>query len=160
MLIIDKTNQEGKAQYGVAFRNKEVQYCPVGGVALWIFYRYYVMNEPWPNFMYPDVWYYTKLLSKIKGEPHEELSSYSHREACDTAYAKAKCQYLHGTHEGRREGCKRADMLNVPDAQMRRLGQWDSSRMTKHYSSGLPRQGARILGGHGPTAGIECRFKM
>ena len=143
MLIIDKTNQEGKAQYGVAFRNKEVQYCPVGGVALWIFYRYHIMNEPWPNFMYPDVWYNTKLLSKIKGEPHEELSS-----------------YLHGTHEGRREGCKRADMLDVPDAQMRRLGRWDSSRMTKHYSSGLPRQGARILGGHGPTAGIECRFKM
>jgi hypothetical protein len=45
-------------------------------------------------------------------------------------------------------------MLDVPDAQMRRLGRWDSSRMTKHYSSGLPRQGARILGGHGQTAGI------
>src|SRR5436190_7133437 len=49
MLIIDKTNQEGKAQYGVAFRNKEVQYCPVGGVALWIFYRYHVMNELGPT---------------------------------------------------------------------------------------------------------------
>lgn len=138
----------------MAFRNKEVQYCPVGGVALWIFYRYHIMNEPWPDFTCPLVWYRTKLLSKLGGEPNEELSFYSHRDACNAAYVKAECKYLRGTHEGRREGCKRADMLDVPDAQMRRLGRWDSSRMTKHYSSGLPRQGARILGGHGQAVGI------
>ena len=45
-------------------------------------------------------------------------------------------------------------MLDVPDAQMRRLGRWDFSRMTMHYSSGLPRQGARILAGHGADPGI------
>jgi len=44
-------------------------------------------------------------------------------------------------HVGRREGCKLADMMDVPDAQMRRLGRWDHSRMTQHYSTGLSRQG-------------------
>ena len=45
-------------------------------------------------------------------------------------------------------------MLDVPDAQMRRLGQWDSSSMTQYYSSGLPKQDARILAGHGLDKGI------
>ena len=44
-------------------------------------------------------------------------------------------------------------MMDVPDAQMRRLGRWDHSRMTQHYSTGLPRQGARMLAGHGPEPG-------
>ena len=43
--------------------------------------------------------------------------------------------------------------MDVPDAQMRRLGRWDHSRMTQHYSTGLPRQGARMLAGHGPEPG-------
>jgi len=53
-----------------------------------------------------------------------------------------------------REGCKLADMMDVPDAQMRRLGRWDHSRMTQHYSTGLPRQGARMLAGYGPDSGM------
>ena len=49
-------------------------------------------------------------------------------------------------------------MMNVPDAQMRRLGRWDHSRMTQHYSTGLPRQGARMLAGHGPEPGMYMHF--
>jgi len=45
-------------------------------------------------------------------------------------------------------------MMDVPDAQMRRLGRWDHSRMTQHYSTGLPRQGARMLAEHGREPGM------
>jgi Centromere DNA-binding protein complex CBF3 subunit, domain 2 len=155
--MFDKTNQEGRAQYGIAFRNKDVQYCPVGAVALWLFYRIHTLSEPWPNFCNRREWYSTKLLSKI-GSFRETISPDSHREVCNAAFAKAKCIYLSGTHVGRREGCKLADMLDVPDAQMRRLGRWDFSRMTMHYSSGLPRQGARILAGHGADVGISLSY--
>src|SRR5204863_8811673 len=48
-LTFGQTNQEGKAQYGVAFRNKD-RYCPVGAVALWLFHRFHILSEPWPNF--------------------------------------------------------------------------------------------------------------
>ena len=51
-----------------------------------------------------------------------------------------------------------AEMLDVPDAQVRRLGRWDHSRMTRHYSSGLAKQGARILAGHGPDPDIFLSF--
>ena len=126
-------------------------------MALWMYYRFHVMNEPWPDFVDSDVWYFIKLLAKINDDPHKEISSVAHRLACNSAYSRANCQFLRGTHEGRREGCKLADMLDVPDAQMRRLGRWDSSCMTQYYSAGLPRQGARILAGHGPDPGIiQC----
>jgi Centromere DNA-binding protein complex CBF3 subunit, domain 2 len=123
-------------------------------MALWMYYRFHVMNEPWPDFSDRDVWYFTKLLSKINDNPRKEITAVAHRQACNAAYSKANCEFLKGTHEGRREGCKLADMLDVPDAQMRRLGRWDSSSMTQYYSSGLPKQGARILAGHGPDKGI------
>ena len=131
----------------MAFRNKNVQYCPVGAVALYLFYRFHVEMESWPDFSDRLAWYSTKLLAK-SSNVYEEIASHSHREVCNMAYKKAGCKYLNGTHTGRHEGCKLADMMDVPDAQMRRLGRWDHSRMTQHYSTGLPRQGARILAGH------------
>lgn len=86
------------------------------------------------------------------------MTGQSHREVCNAAYKKAGCKYLNGTHTTRHEGCKLADMRDVPDAQIRRLGRWDHSRMTRHYSSGLAKQGARILAGHGPDPGISPLF--
>lgn len=47
---------------------------------------------------------------------HEQIASHSHREVCNTVYKKARCKYLNGTHTGRHEGCKLADMLGVPVA--------------------------------------------
>jgi hypothetical protein len=89
---------------------------------------------------------------------HIEITPQSHRGVCNMAYKKAGCKSLNGTHSSRREGCKLADMLDVPDAQMRRLGRWDHSRMTRHYSSGLAKQGARILAGHGSDPGMCLIF--
>lgn len=109
--------------------------------------------EPWPPFHDRKQWYQTKLLA-TQGRPYESLKPQSQRDACNKAYEKVGAVILSGTHTGRKEGCKHADMLDVPDAQMRRLGRWDHSRMTKHYSTGLPREGARMMAGHGKDEGM------
>jgi len=70
-----------------------------------------------------------KLLAK-SSNVHEEITDQSHREVCNTVYKKVGCKNLNGTHSTQHEGCKMADMLDVPDAQIRRLGRWDHSRMT------------------------------
>ena len=127
--VILTTYRDGKAQYGVAFRNKNEQYCPLDALAFYLFYRFHVEREPWPDFSDPLAWYSTKLLAK-SSNVHEEIADQSHREICNTVYKKAGCIYLNGTHSTRREGCKMADMLDVLDAQIRRLGRWDHSRMT------------------------------
>lgn len=88
-----------------------------------------------------------------EGRPYESITFQAHSDVLNTAFTAANCLYLRGTHVGRKEGCKLADMMDVPDAQMRRLGRWDHSRMTQHYSTGLPRQGARMLAEHGREPG-------
>jgi Centromere DNA-binding protein complex CBF3 subunit, domain 2 len=125
----------------------------VGALALYLFTRYHIQNELWPPFYDREQWYKTRLLAK-EGRPYQSLTYQAHSASLTTAFEAAKCLYLKGTHVGRKEGCKLADMMDVPDAQMRRLGRWDHSRMTQHYSTGLPRQGARMLAGHGPEPGI------
>ena len=149
---VTQTNQEGKSQYGLAFRHKHVERCAVGALGLYLFVRYHVQNEPWPPFHDREQWYKTKLLAK-EGAPYYSLTYQAHNSVLTAAFISAKCLYLKGTHVGRREGCKLADMMDVPDAQMRRLGRWDHSRMTQHYSTDLPRQGARMLAGHEPEPG-------
>jgi hypothetical protein len=87
-------------------------------------------------------------------DPHAEMSYSAHRDLCNIAFKNADCRYLKGTHCGRHEGCKLADMQDIPDAQIRRLGRWDHSRMVQHYSLGIPRTGARSLAGHGTMEGM------
>jgi len=60
------------------------------------------------------------LLAK-KRSPYESLTYQAHNSVLNTAFIAAKCLYLKGTHVGRKEGCKLTDMMNVSDAQMRRL---------------------------------------
>ena len=129
----------------------------MGSLALYLFVRYHIQNEPWPPLHDRELWYKIKLLAKERS-PYESLTYQAHSSVLTTAFTAAKCLYLKGTHVGRREGCKLADMMDVPDAQMRRLGRWDHSRMTQHYSTGLPRQGARMLAGHGPDPGMYIHF--
>lgn len=39
LLMEGKTNQEGKIQYCGAMRNKNWEACPLGAMAMWLFYR-------------------------------------------------------------------------------------------------------------------------
>ena len=94
----------------MAFRNKNVQYCPVGAVALYLFYRFHVEMESWPDFSDRLAWYSTKLLAK-SSNVYEEIASHSHREVCNMTYKKTECKYLNETHTGRHEGCKLADIV-------------------------------------------------
>ena len=45
------------------------------------------------------------------------------------------------------------EALYIPDADLRLLGHWDKSRMTKHYSSGVSRPAAKLMAGHKPEDG-------
>jgi hypothetical protein len=138
----------------MALRHKEVEKCCVGATALFFFYRYHILNEAWPPFHDRERWYSTKLLS-LESDPFKSLSLQSHINICKKTFEDARCTVLKGkaTHIGRKEGCKLADMLDVPDAQLRRLGHWDQSRMVQCYAGKLAQQGARILAGHGHDRG-------
>jgi len=44
-----KTNQEGRREIGVAIRHNNVEICPVDALAYYLFYRFHVIKEPFPN---------------------------------------------------------------------------------------------------------------
>jgi hypothetical protein len=128
--------------------------CPVSGLAFYLWMRFDVVKSDLPPFENRLQWYRTKLMAK-ESDPFDELSYETHKKACNMAYIAAGAKNLSGTHVARKEGCLMADLMDVPDAQMRRLGRWDYSRMVLHYSSGLPRGGARRIAGHGFEEGIS-----
>jgi hypothetical protein len=141
----------------MALRHKQVDKCCVGATALFFFYRFHILNEDWPAFDHPSgptYWYRTKLLS-LENDPFKSPTPQNHIKVCKRTFDEAKCVVLKGkgTHIGRKEGCKLADLLDVPDAQLRRLGRWEHSQMVENYTSKLPQQAARILAGHGHEPG-------
>jgi Centromere DNA-binding protein complex CBF3 subunit, domain 2/Transcriptional activator of glycolytic enzymes len=57
------------------------------------------------------------------------------------------------THAGRKAGLQQAEMLDIPDPQLRQLGRWENSRMNQHYSNNIPRQALRIMAGQDGGSG-------
>ena len=51
------------------------------------------------------------------------------------------------THAGRKAAVQHGEVIGVEDAQIRQLGHWDSTRMAKHYSSGIARGAALQFAG-------------
>jgi hypothetical protein len=121
-------------------------------MALYLFLRFHVAHEPWPDFTDMLGWQKIKLL-RCRIDPTVKLSYSAQNLAIKTAFLDHHINLKSWTHLGRKAGCQLGEALDVPDAQIRRLGHWDTSRMAKHYSSGIARQAARMLAGHGSEAG-------
>lgn len=45
LLLDGKTNQKGNTQYMGAMRNKAWDVCPIGAMAMWLFYRSVTLRE-------------------------------------------------------------------------------------------------------------------
>lgn len=57
-----KCNQFGRIEYGAAFRNKDILICPVGALGLYLFWRFHVEGEPFPDMSRRSKWYDIHLL--------------------------------------------------------------------------------------------------
>src|SRR5436305_765963 len=121
-------------------------------MAFYLFLRFHVGHEPWPDFTDMLGWQKIKLL-RSRNNPTVKLSYSAQNLAIKTAFLDHRIHLKSWTHLGRKAGCQLGEALDVPDAQIRRLGHWDTSRMARHYSSGIARQAARMLAGHGSEAG-------
>jgi hypothetical protein len=57
-----KTNQEGKIQVGMVIRHKNVELCSVGVLGLYLFSRFHIAAEPFPDMSSRTSWYNIPLL--------------------------------------------------------------------------------------------------
>ena len=68
-----KTNQNGRIEYGACLRHRDPYACLVGQLAFWLFFRWQVEREPFPDFSRPEKWYNIKVLRQQKDRPTGKL---------------------------------------------------------------------------------------
>ena len=59
-----KTNQMGRLEMTGCMRHKEVELCPIGATALYLFYRYHITKEKAPDFFDNRSWYNVQFMKK------------------------------------------------------------------------------------------------
>lgn len=57
-----KTNRFGRIEYGACLRNIHPMICPHGALAMFLYYRFHVSGEPFPDIRENKKWFNTKLL--------------------------------------------------------------------------------------------------
>lgn len=116
-------------------------------MAFYLWMRFDVNNEEWPQWPNGEKWQSIKLFKANKGQ-FEGLTYDAQLKYVKRTFEDRGIFMKSWTHAGRHAGVLQGEALSIPDAELRRLGHWDSSRMAKHYSSGVSREAAREMAGH------------
>ena len=80
-----KTNQFGRIEYGAFIRSKEFRICPFGMSAFYLFWRFQIGNEPFPDFTTSGNCFDVKLL-KSGNDPKTSLDYKTHKASIDMAF--------------------------------------------------------------------------
>jgi len=128
--------------------------CLVSTLSFYLFYRFMIDGERWPNFADRMEWQETKLLRK-KNDPFAPLGYPAQVQALKPIFEAHNLTLRHVTHASRKAACQHGEALDIPDAQLRQIGHWDISKMVKHYSTGVAKQAARMFAGHGKEPGRQ-----
>jgi Centromere DNA-binding protein complex CBF3 subunit, domain 2 len=100
-LFKGKTNQEGKTQVGVSIRHKDVRICPVGALAFYLFGRFHVSHEPFPNMASRQQWYNVCL---FRGKGTAPITYRRQHRAIEACYQALKILSSKKTHSMRGAG--------------------------------------------------------
>lgn len=147
-----KTNQYNRLEYAAALRNKRVDVCPLGHMAVHLFWRWQIDMEPTPDFTTSKSWYFTKLIT-IRGKPTQEISARCHSDFVKAAFKSLGINATATTHVSRAAGARMAELAGASEAQIRRLGRWTAGAMEGAYLTSLPREAMRAMAGFPPAAG-------
>jgi hypothetical protein len=152
VLSQSKTNQYGRLNIGACLRTKNVRICPFGSLALYLFCRFHIDNEEFPDFSSSNSWYDTFLL-RNDTNPNQELSYRAHNAFISECMRECNIATKSKTHATRGSGARLADLGGASDSQIRRLGRWNTSAMEGCYLSQLPREAMRVLAGFPSSPG-------
>ena len=146
-----KTNQDKKL-FGRAMRHREETMCPIGALALYLWYRFDVRGE-WadarPDFLDNTAWFFIKLLvSATSKEVLEELDIKSFADAIQEAMDAVGVACNHRAHFGRKVMPVILEMCEVLSDLVKNLGLWSRDVHEQHYAASMPLQAMRVAGGH------------
>jgi hypothetical protein len=144
-----KTNQYNRLEFGACLRNKDPRSCVQGALAMYLYARFHENVEDFPNFTTPSEWYGIKLL-KSNSNAKQAMKYKTQYKAIGDAFVACGIASKSKTHQGRGSAVRLAELLGVPEFDLRALGRWNVTAMEGCYLSRLPRKAMRALAGFSP----------
>lgn len=143
-----KATQSDRIRYMGVMRHKDPLLCTMGQVGFYLFYRWQILKEPPPGFRNRQCWYNCHLL---KGrEATRPLTYETQLQWVNEVFDSIGLESGNKTQLWRGQRALQAEIENVPEAQVRRDGQWNQEELSERYRSHLPRQFLRSMAGFQP----------
>ncbi|GJJ72541.1 hypothetical protein EMPS_04899 [Entomortierella parvispora] len=145
-IVLLMTQGKGGCTYGVTVRNTEVNLCPIGSLAFYLFYLWSEVGEP-PEFMEDD-WHEDYLVHGA-GKKTTQLSPSAHLDGMARLFKATGIVTNQPTHYFRGLGLNHVRDASATIADIQQHGGWfrDQSRFTTHYLHPLPKGVAFAMAG-------------
>lgn len=158
-ILQGKTNANNKL-YGRAMRARSVFSCPLGALGLYLMARFELTKEfegpNCPDFTINSDWYDIKLLVGFgtnNGEENpvagrtKEMNSNGYNDAVKGILKSHGIPSNHYGHLGRVLGAANLQFQEIPDEEIRQLGNWQVTVRDQSYSTKLPLPAMRAMAG-------------
>jgi Centromere DNA-binding protein complex CBF3 subunit, domain 2 len=137
-------------------RHLDVLVCPVGSLALYLYYRFKISNEMLnpPDFTNNKAWYNIKLYTD--GKPDKTtlgIRAANYADVMKKVFQIMGLPTKHTGHLGRILGPKKLEMLESDSNDIRVMGNWDPRTST--YSTKLPMKTIRVMAGFSTAGGMH-----
>lgn len=145
-----KTNAFGMLQHVGFMRNKNVEICPIGAAALYLFDRFHCDHEPFPTFNRSQDRYDIKFL-----RGRDRLTSISYvvyKKSYENMFGQLGLTFNNKNHVNRQQGARHLESADVDISQTRRHGRRGMDTCEGVYSAPLAREAMRALSGHPPRS--------
>ncbi|CAO1636255.1 unnamed protein product [Parajaminaea phylloscopi] len=144
-----KVNRTGRVEYVGLLRHVNPAQCGVFAIALFLFQRFHLRTEAFPDLSSNRSWYLIKLL--CSDNDSEAAITYSnHHHHVSKAFQQLGLRHLPKvTHASRGSGAREAESKGVSQAEIERMGHWKdvSSALQQSYLTTLPLATMRALAG-------------
>ena len=152
-----KTNEYGKTLFSGYYRHADVTLCSISSVAIFLFLRYHIMNEPFPDFSTSQGWYDISMFCTHVKNNKKAFSSSAHALAINTAQAKLNILDPKSTHGGRVYGRQALEKSGVEKVAQDVAGGWATGAGEGCYGNGMSRPAMRAMAGFPPD---DCAFYL
>ncbi|KAE8240360.1 hypothetical protein A4X13_0g7841 [Tilletia indica] len=141
-----KANTGGRKERGVAIRHRNVEVCPIGALALYLFYRFDACAEKPPDFTTRREWYDLPLLV-ASANPSAGISWDTQADLLGKAFAELDITSSKLTHAMRGGGARFASAAGCSEDSIRKHGRWCGDRLMERYLTSVAITPVRALGG-------------
>jgi hypothetical protein len=131
-----KKNQYGNIQQNTLMRHKDVTKCPFGALGLYLFFRYHVREDPWPDFSRPDFWY--DLFVFPNGTRSDKPMTYTKQyQGIKSAQEQLGISVTSKTQIGRKTGASFAENSGANEASIDKNGHWAVKSRNGAYTNNV-----------------------